>query len=120
MGALMGPGIYAAAWRAAGRCTAPPHPRPFVLTRGVPLGLPSARNVIYIACVERTVRYVGSTTRGVELRVREHVRRPDRARWEDLWVILLAENASRYGVRLAEEKVGRLLDPDENIRPPGC
>jgi hypothetical protein len=119
MGALMGPGIYAAAWRAAGRSTAPPHPRPFVLTRGVPAGLPTARNVIYVACVERTVRYVGSTTRGVQVRVQEHVRDRARASWEDLWVISLVEDLSPYGVLLAEEKVGCLLDPDENRRPPG-
>jgi hypothetical protein len=32
---------------------------------------------------------------------------------------MLAEDTSRSGVFLAEERVGKLLDPDENIRPPG-
>jgi hypothetical protein len=51
--------------------------------------------------------------------VREHVRRRDRALWEALWVIPLVEHATGYGVLLAEERVGKLLDPDENERPPG-
>lgn len=119
MGARMGPGTYAAAWRAAGRCTAPPQPRPYLLSRGIPLDLPTARNVIYIASVNRSARYVGSTTRGVGTRVREHVRQRGRNIWEELWLITLVEGTSRYGVLLAEERVGKLLDPDENCRPPG-
>jgi hypothetical protein len=119
MGARMGPGAYVAAWRAAGRFTAPPHPRAHLLTRGVPVDLPPARNAIYIACTEQIVRYVGSTTRSVQARVREHVRLRERARWEELWVITLVDAISPYGVRLAEERVGKLLDPDDNRRPPG-
>jgi hypothetical protein len=34
-------------------------------------------------------------------------------------LITLVEGTSRYGVLLAEERVGKLLDPDENCRPPG-
>ncbi len=119
MGLRMGVDVYTTAWRAAGRSTGPPHARPFLLTRGVPCGLPSARNVIYVACVDRTARYVGSTTRGVEVRLREHVRDRERAEWEELWLIALQHDVSRYGVLLAEEKVGRLLKPDQNSRPPG-
>jgi hypothetical protein len=119
MGLMMGVDVYTAAWRAAGRSTGPPHARPFALTRGVPVGLPAARNVIYVACVDREASYVGSTTRGVEVRIHEHVRDPERARWEELWLIPLLDDASRYGVLLAEEKVGRLLRPDQNRRPPG-
>lgn len=119
MGVRMGPGTYAVAWRAAGRSTAPPCPRPYLLTRGVPAALPPARNAIYIACCSGIVRYVGSATRGVGSRVREHVRRSSRARWEELWVIALDEQTTRYGVLLAEERVGNLLEPEENERPPG-
>jgi hypothetical protein len=119
MGALMGPGTYAAAWRAAGRATAAPHPRPYQLTRGVPIDLPAARKVIYVACVDRHARYVGSTGRGVRIRLLEHVRDRGRAVWEDVWVISLHDVVSDYGILLAEERVGRLLRPDENRRPPG-
>ncbi len=119
MGARMGPGTYVAAWRAAGRFTAPPYPRAHLLTRGIPINLPRARNAIYIACTEEIVRYVGSTTRGVQARVREHVRCRERARWEALWVIPLVDTVSRYGVLLAEERVGKLLEPHDNRRPPG-
>jgi hypothetical protein len=56
MGARMEPGTYLAAWRAVGRCSAPPHPRPNAITRGIPIDLPSAANVIYVACIEQTVR----------------------------------------------------------------
>jgi hypothetical protein len=115
----MGPRTYAAAWKAAGRSTAPPRPRPYLLTRGIPADLPGARNVIYVACVNQSVRYVGSTTRGISCRLREHVQQRSRARPEELWVILLTEATSPYGVLLAEERVGKLLDPDENTRPPG-
>jgi hypothetical protein len=119
MGARMGPGTYAAAWRAAGRNTAPPHPQPYRLTRGIPVELPAARNVIYIACVSQKVCYVGSSTRGASVRLREHVRKRARARWEEVWVIPLLPTTTSYGVLLAEERVGLMLDPDDNIRPPG-
>jgi hypothetical protein len=115
----MGPGTYAAAWHAAGRSSAPPRPRPYHLTRGIPTDLPAGLNAIYVVCVNGTVRYVGSTTRGVGARLREHVRQRSSARWEELWVIPLAESTTRYGVLLAEERVGRILNPDENRRPPG-
>jgi hypothetical protein len=119
MGARMGPGTYAAAWRAAGRNTAPPHPRAYRLTRGIPVELPPAAKVIYIACISRKVCYVGSSTRGARVRLREHVRERARARWEEVWVIPLLATTTSYAVLLAEERVGRLLDPDDNIRPPG-
>lgn len=119
MGVRMGPGMYTAAWRAAGRAAAPPHARAYRLTRGIPIDLPAARNAVYVACVQDVVRYVGSTTRTVATRVREHVRLRDRAAWEELWVISLLDGVSPYGVVLAEERVGKLLQPDDNRRPPG-
>jgi hypothetical protein len=119
MGARMGPGMYGAAWRVAGRFTAPPHPRAYALTRGIPAELPPARNAVYVACTDEIVRYVGSTTRTVAARVREHVRLRERAAWEELWVIALVDTVSPYGVLLAEERVGKLLRPDDNRRPPG-
>jgi Uri superfamily endonuclease len=75
--------------------------------------------VIYVACVDRIVRYVGSTTRGIEVRIREHVRDREKAGWDELWLVSLQHNVSRRGVLLAEEKVGKLLKPDQNRRPPG-
>jgi hypothetical protein len=89
-----------------------------LLTRGIPLDLPTTANIVYIGCIDRTVRYVGSSTRGTRIRLREHVRDRDRARWEELWVISLADDISHYGVLLAEERVGRLLLPTDNQRPP--
>jgi len=41
------------------------------------------------------------------------------ASWEEIWVIPLAGSMTPYGVLLAEERVGRLLKPDENKRKPG-
>jgi hypothetical protein len=108
--------------RPGGRRGGSPPRRTHALTSshaGVPVDLPPARNAIYIACTEQIVRYVGSTTRSVQARVREHVRLRERARWEELWVITLVDAISPYGVRLAEERVGKLLDPDDNRRPPG-
>jgi hypothetical protein len=116
---MMGPGQYISAWRAAGLYTAPPHPKPFGLSRGIPVDLPPERNAVYIACIDMAVRYVGSTTRGVAARLTEHVKLRERAAWEELWVIGLQEELSQYQVNLAEERVGKLILPPENIRPPG-
>ena len=115
----MGPGTYIEAWRAAGRFTAPPHPYPYVLTRGLPIDLPPERNAVYVACAGAEALYVGSTTRGVAARLREHVRLRTRAQWECLWVITLVDSVSRYQVLLSEERVGTLISPIENLRPPG-
>jgi hypothetical protein len=110
---------YMRAWSAAGRLAAAPHPRPFGLSRGIPVDLPPERNAVYIACAGSEVRYVGSTARGVKTRIREHVRTRRRAKWEDLWVIGLKDEISLYGVHVAEERVGRLVLAVENVRPPG-
>jgi hypothetical protein len=110
---------YLVAWSAAGRYTAPPHPQPFGLSRGVLLGLPSEPHAVYVACAGGEARYVGSTTRGVATRLAEHVKVPSRAGWEELWVIGLLDGLSRYQVQLAEERVGKLVRPLENLRPAG-
>jgi len=119
MGTRMGPGTCAAARRAAGRNTAPPHPRAYRLTRGIPVDLLPVPKVIYIACISQKVCYVGSSTRGARVRLREHVRERAPAHWEEVWVMSLLVTTSSYGVLLAEERVGRLLNPDDDIRPPG-
>jgi hypothetical protein len=115
----VGAGAYLEAWRAAGRFTAPPHPYPYPLTRGLPIDLPPERNAVYVACAGANALYVGSTTRGVAARLREHVRSRPRARWEDLWVIGLVDDVSPFQVLLSEERVGTLISPAENLRPPG-
>ena len=115
----MSTGTYWEAWRAAGSAMIPAFPRPFLLTRGVPLGLPSQRNVVYVAGVDGAALYVGSTTRGVTARVREHVRHRTRAGWEELWVIPLREGLTTARVLLAEERVGAIVRPTENLRRPG-
>jgi len=119
MAGSMATGTYWEAWRAAGSATVPAFPRPFLLTRGVPIGLPPQRNAVYVAGVDGAARYVGSTTRGVAARVREHVRDRTRAGWEELWVIPLREGLSTTRVRLAEERVGAIVQPTENVRRPG-
>lgn len=119
MASLMGVGTYMVAWKAAGSWAAPPRPRPFLLTRGIPLNLPPELNAVYIACMESTAHYVGSTTRGAAIRVREHVRDRTRAAWEELWVVPLRDDVSKYGVSLAEERVGTIVKPVENLRRPG-
>ena len=83
------------------------------------LGLPGELNAVYVACAGGEDRYVGSTTRGVATRLAEHVKVPRRAEWEELWVIGLRDGLSRYQVQLAEERVGRLVGPLENLRPAG-
>jgi hypothetical protein len=115
----MGTGTYWEAWRAAGSATVPAFPHPFLLTRGVPIGLPPQRNAVYIAGVDSAARYVGSTTRGVTARVREHVRNRTRAAWEELWVIPLRDDLATSCVRLAEERVGAIVEPTGNLRRPG-
>jgi hypothetical protein len=107
------------AWGAAGRYAAAPHPRPFGLGRGAFLGLPPEPNAVYAACGEGETCYVGSTTRGVATRLAEHLRAAHRSGWEELWVVGLRNGLSPYQVRLAEERVGRVLKPCENLRPPG-
>jgi hypothetical protein len=115
----VGPGVYFEVWRAAGRFTAPPRPYPYPLTRGLPVDLPLERNAVYVACAGTNALYVGSTTRGVAARLREHVRSRTRARWEDLWVISLIDHISPFQVLLSEERVGTLISPTENLRFPG-
>jgi len=110
---------YLQAWDAAGRRTVPPYLRPYRLTRGIPIDLPQDPNAVYIACAEGQTRYVGSTTRGVGCRLAEHVRQSIRASWEEMWIIGIDPQVSRYGVLLAEERVGFLLKPSENVRPAG-
>ena len=110
---------YMQAWLATSRYAAAPHPQPFGLGRGVLLGLPSEPNAVYAACSNEEMRYVGSTTRGVAARLAEHVKSPERAGWDELWVIGLRDGLSPYQVHLAEERVGRVLKPSENLRPPG-
>jgi hypothetical protein len=114
--------VYEAAWAAAARYAAAPVPRPFALSRGLPLTLPTTGNVIYIACnAAGRVIYVGSSVRTLRIRVGEHVRRGDRARnWDTLWVIPLRSDTSTNLVRLVEGRVGRLLRPTGNGRLPRC
>jgi hypothetical protein len=119
MAGSMATGTYWTAWRAAGSATMPAFPRPFLLTRGVPIGLPPQRNAVYIASVDGAARYVGSTTRGVTVRLREHVRDRTRAAWEELWVIPLRDDLAISRVLLAEERVGTVVEPTENVRRPG-
>lgn len=119
MGSPMGVGTYWAAWKAAGTWAGSPLPRAFPLTRGIPVDLPVQQNAVYIAGVERKAHYVGSTTRGVHTRLREHVKHRARALWEELWVIPLRDDLSRYRVLLAEERVGAVINPIENLRRPG-
>jgi len=107
------------AWLATAKHAAAPHAQPFGLGRGVLLGLPGELNAVYAACSNKEMRYVGSTTRGVATRLAEHFRSPERADWDELWVIGLRDGISPYEVRLAEERVGRVLKPSENLRLPG-
>lgn len=115
----MGLEEYLMAWSAAGRHTASPHRHPFGISRGVFPGLPGELNAVYVACAGGEDRYVGSTTRGVAVRMAEHVKVPRRAEWEELWVIGLLDGLSPYQVRLAEERVGRLVKPLDNLRLAG-
>lgn len=118
----MSPEAYTAAWGAVARVAAAPIARSFGLSRGIPDTLPTFANAVYVACDRAgAVVYVGSSIRTVRTRVGEHARDRHRgATWDSLWVIPLQDGLARSRVRIAEGRVGRLLQPRESIRLPRC
>jgi hypothetical protein len=86
--------------------------------------LPDACNAVYIATsAAHEVLYVGSVARGrpnaLRCRISEHLKlRPGATEWANLWVLRLADDRTRPEVRWAEGRVGRFLNPADNIRLP--
>jgi hypothetical protein len=70
------------------------------------------RKAIYIVCdYTGAVAYVGSTCRGVALRLSEHMAHDKSRGWSEVWTIPLLDTTPPKRVRHVEGLIGRYLTP---------